>query len=164
MKNFFVYLGIFMVLLFCVVCFTDYGAVEITVLQFNQELQSACENASGMIQPGDFGEGYYTFNDSEVIKQVEQAVRSEADTKIEILDKAGKRTYERDEAGDFKKTGNEAVSFPYEFMDYKGKSVLVGNPAVVVTSTISGNFYKVFKKEQSYTRQVMYEAVGYADL
>ncbi len=164
MKNFFVYLAIFVVLIFCIICFTDFGTTEITVLQFNQEISSACENASGMIESEEFGEGYYVFNDTEVLKQVKTAVRGEADTKIEVLDKSGHRTYTEDADGNFQKTGTEICSFPYSFTNYKGDAVSLNNPSIVVTSTLTGKFYKVFKEEQSYTKQVIYEAVGYADL
>lgn len=166
MKNFFVYIAVFMVLAFCIVIYTDYGSTERAVLQFNQEVSSACENASGMIISSDYGEGYYAFNDTEVIKQVELALREEADSKIEILDKAGKRTYKRDADGHFKKVGaTEAVTFPYTYINHKGESVSVNNPAVVLTSTLTGNFYKILGDEtQSFTKQIMYEAVGYADI
>lgn len=139
MKTLLTYIAIIMVLATTFVFFSDYGQTELALAKTRSDVESACEDASAMIDTVEFSKGNYVYNQSEVRKLLDAVMEKYPNIEEGAYELADDKKHER-----YRKEG---ASYLAETPVYQNEA---GSHYLIFLVKMQGKYYRLYDEEQQY--------------
>lgn len=117
----------------------DYSRYELTEQALKNEADKCAAAAVLYFDEEAYGNGELLLKDDDAVKAVEGMVDEKCTWQMHLFDDSGRhRTYENGLM-----TAETVFSYPYSFEDETGYKTTIDRPAVIVTVSYEGDFYRL---------------------
>jgi len=139
MKVLLVGVAIIMISLMSLTFHSDYANYELTEQALKNEADKCASAAVLYFDEEAYGDGELLLKDDDAVKAVEGMLDEKCTWQLHLFDDSGRhRIYENGRL-----TAETAFSYPYHFEDETGSETEIDRPAVIVTVSYEGDFYRL---------------------
>ncbi len=118
---------------------TDYSRYELTEQALKNEADKCATAAVLYFDEEAYGDGELLLKDDDAVKAVEGMLDERCTWRMHLFDDSGRyRTYENGRLD-----ADAAFSYPHSFEDETGYEMVIDRPAVIVTVSYEGDFYRL---------------------
>lgn len=153
MKVLLVGVAIIMISLMSLAFHSDYANYELTEQALKSEADKCASAAVLYFDEEAYGDGELLLKDNDAVKAVEGMLDEKCTWQLYLFDDSGRhRTYK-----DGRLTAETSFFYPCTFADETGYETEIDRPAVIVTVSYEGDFYRLARVGQkAITRSSMY--------
>lgn len=117
----------------------DYSHYELTEQALKNEADKCAAAAVLYFDEEAYGDGVLLLKDDDAVKAVEEMLDEKCTWQMHLFDDSGRhRTYENGRL-----MAETAFSYPCSFADETGYEIAIDRPAVIVTVSYEGDFYRL---------------------
>ncbi len=139
MKVLLVGVAIIMISLMSLTFHSDYANYELTEQALKNEADKCASAAVLYFDEEAYGDGELLLKDDDAVKAVEGMLDEKCIWRMNLFDDSGRhRTYENSRL-----KSDVTFSYPYTFVDETGYQSVIDQPAVIVTVSYEGDFYRL---------------------
>jgi hypothetical protein len=121
------------------VFFSDYGQTELALAKTRSDVESACADASVMVDTIEYSNGNYVYNQTEVRKLLDAVI-----TKYPQIEEAA---YELSDDKKHERYKKESAGYISETPVYQNEA---GSHYLIFLVKIKGKYYRLYDEEQQY--------------
>lgn len=159
MKNFIIFIAFLLVLMPYLVFMDDTGKVSVTSTTMKNDAERIVKGASMLFDADYYKEGYYVFNDTDVLDYLNDEIGDKYKYTVYIYDQSDiLRTYDNYE-DTTKLTEQKEVTLKdgeYKMEDRTGYETKITDPCVILVIEKEGKTYRIPLTENKYVRSSMY--------